>query len=735
MHEGQLVLIVGVLLAAGLVASLAAGRLRMPGLVLVLGLGMAIGSDGLGWINFNDFDVARQAGIVAVALILFEGGLSSGFEEIRPVVWTSIALATVGTLATAALTAVAAALILDLEPLPALLLGSTVAATDAAAVFAVLRGSTLRRRLARTLEGESGVNDPIAILLVIGCIEAIQDPSYGIDDALLLAVQELGIGAAVGMAIGGVGVLWLQRVRLPSAGLYPVASVATAALSYGLADTLHGSGFLAVYLTGLVLGTASSPARRTIITFHDGLAWVAQLGLFLLLGLLVNAGDLGDIALEGTAIALVTAVFARPLAALLVTVRQGFTTGEKLVLGWAGLRGAVPIVFATFAVSADIAEAETFFNVTFFVVLLSTVLQGTTIEPVSRMLGAGSDEAAIPAPLVEPTLLNRLGAEVMQFPVRDGDAVVGHAVRELGLPREALLNIVVRGERAIPPRGSTVVEAGDQLHVIVRQEAAVEFRELLRRWRDGPLGVREHPRPAAAQPPVGHHRAAVGGGATGTCRGPTEINGHEVVDQLRTRRDEPGALVLLDDGRYAITRPAARRRAVAVSSRTSPGGGSAGPRPRASAPGGRRFRARWRARPYSTDQPMRPSAAASSCAAIAPRGVRLPSRATAPTSAACSLSPGSGVPVIRTTWASGAAPSACRRRQTSIPVRPGIRTSTRATSGWQAMMPATAASPSAACPTTSSAGCSSSRRATPPRYPSWSSAMNTFRVGAPRSIG
>ena len=198
LHEGQLLLFTGLLLAAGLAASLAAGRLRLPGLVLVLGLGMLIGSDGLGWIDFDDFELARSAGIVAVAMILFEGGLSSGFEEIRPVLRTSVILATLGTLLTAALTAVAAALILDLEPLPALLLGSTVAATDAAAVFAVLRGSTLRRRLARTLEGESGLNDPVAILLVIGCIEAIQHPDFGALDALVLVVEELGIGLVDG---------------------------------------------------------------------------------------------------------------------------------------------------------------------------------------------------------------------------------------------------------------------------------------------------------------------------------------------------------------------------------------------------------------------------------------------------------------------------------------------------------------------------------------------------------
>jgi len=554
LNEGQLLLITGLLLAAGLVASLAAGRLRMPGLVLVLGLGMLIGSDGLGWIAFDDFELARQAGIIALALILFEGGLSSGFDEIRPVLKTSIALATLGTLATAGLTAVAAGLLLDLEPLPALLLGSTVAATDAAAVFAVLRGSTLRRRLARTLEGESGINDPVAILLVIGCIEAIQEPDFGLADAAVMAVGELGIGFLVGLAIGALSVLWLRRVRLPSAGLYPVGSIATAALAYGAADTLHGSGFLAVYLAGLVLGTASTPARRTIITFHDGMAWIAQLALFLILGLLVFPGDLGDIALEGTAIALVTAVIARPLGTMIVTVGQGFSTGEKLVLGWAGLRGAVPVVFATFAVTEGIDGGLTFFNVTFFVVLLSTVLQGTTIEPVARLLGVSSDERAIPAPLVEPVLLNRLGAEVIQFPVREGDAVVGHAVRELGLPREALLNVMVRGERAIPPRGSTVVEAGDELHVIVRQELAVEFRELLRRWRDGPLGVRERPVPRPrSRPSVTTVRPWEDG--DGDPSRPREIAGRLVVDQLRTRRDEPGALVLLDDGRFAISGP------------------------------------------------------------------------------------------------------------------------------------------------------------------------------------
>jgi len=550
--EGRLLLITGLLLAAGLAASLAAGRVRMPGLVLVLGLGMLIGSDGLGWIEFDDFELARQIGIVALSLILFEGGLSSGFSEIRPVLWTSIALATVGTVLTAAGTALVAGLILDLTVLEAMLLGSTVAATDAAAVFAVLRGTTLRRRLARALEGESGINDPVAILLIIGCIEAIQNPSFGIDDALWLVVRELSIGFVAGLAVAWLAVQALKGLRLPSAGLYPVASIATAALAYGVADTLHGSGFLAVYLAGLVLGTASTPARRTIVTFHDGMAWMAQLGLFLTLGLLVFPADLGDIWLEGTAIALATALVARPLAAVVATIGAGFKLGERLVLGWAGLRGAIPVVFATFAVTEGVENGRLFFDLAFFVVLLSTVLQGTTIQPVAKLLGASSDEAAIPEPLVEPVLLHRLGAETIQFPVRPGDAVVGRMVRELGLPREALLNVVVRGERAIPPRGSTVVLAGDQLHVLVRQEVAVDFRALLRRWREGPVGLPERARPQPrSRPSVTTVRPWEE--ADGNPSRPQELNGHEVVDQLRTRRDEPGALVALEDGRFAVT--------------------------------------------------------------------------------------------------------------------------------------------------------------------------------------
>ena len=427
-----------------------------------------------------------------------------------------------------------------------------MAATDAAAMFAVLRGSTLRRRIARTLEGESGVNDPIAVLLVLGCIEAIKHADFGVGDALWLAASELAIGTANGLVAGFAGVWLLRRVTLPRPACIPVASVALAAIAFGDAEVLHGSGFLAVFIAGLVIGSDSTPARRTIVTFHEGVAWVAQLGLFLLLGLLVFPRELGRHHPKGRRIAIATAVVARPLAALLVA--WGFNARERFLLGWAGLRGATPIVFATFPVTERIAGGRLIFNVAFFVVLFSTVLQGLTIEPVARWLGLTSDEAAIPEPLVEPVLLNRLGAETIQFPIRPGDAIEGRPVRELGLPREALLNVIVRGDRAIPPRGSTVVQAGDQLHVLVRQEVAVEFRELLRRWRSGPIGAAERPRRRPRSPPsvttIRPWQAS-----DGDPQHPRAVLGYDVIEQLRTRRDEDGALVVLEDGRYAVCGP------------------------------------------------------------------------------------------------------------------------------------------------------------------------------------
>ncbi|MBI5104505.1 MAG: potassium/proton antiporter [Solirubrobacterales bacterium] len=551
MSDGEQILVAGALLALGLIASLVAGRLRVPGLVLFLGVGMALGSDGAGWIDFDDYELARTVGIVALALILFEGGLAAGLPEIRPVLAPSISLALVGTMVTAALTGLAAMWIFDLSTKEGLLVGAILASTDGAAVFAILRGSTLRRRLARTLEGESGLNDPVAVLLVLGSIELLLDPAYGAADFAWLFVRQIAIGAAAGIAVGTLAAWTLRRARLASGGLYPVATLATVALSYGAADVLHGSGFLAVYLAGLALGTWPPLAQQTVQSFHEGLAWVAQLAMFLTLGLLVFPSRLDDVALEGTLLALALVVVARPVAAVLATAPFGFQLREQVVLGWAGLRGAVPVVLATFPVIEGVENSAEFFDIVFFAVLLSTVLQGTTFEPLARRLHVTTDEPALPRPLAEAGTIRRLGAEVLEFPVGPEDAAVGVPVRDLGLPREAVVNVIVREGQAIPPRGSTRVAAGDRLHVLYREEASREVMNLLRSWRAGPVGRRlRPPRRVRGSAPV--FTARPWRAEDGDPTRPEHVAACEVVDHLRIRRDAPGCLAVLDDGRYAL---------------------------------------------------------------------------------------------------------------------------------------------------------------------------------------
>jgi potassium/hydrogen antiporter len=539
-----------------MLASLVAGRLRVPGLLLFLFLGMAIGSDGLGWIDFSDYRLARRIGIIALALILFEGGLTSGLLEIRPVLRPALSLAIVGTVVTAAVTGFAAVWLFDVSTLDGLLLGSVLAATDGAAIFALLRGSTLKRRLATTLEGESGFNDPVAILLVLGFIEWLQHDDYGIADMAVLFVRQLGIGLAIGVAVGLAAAWTLRRVTLATAGLYPVATLAVAALAFGGADALHGSGFLAVYLAGLALGTSGIPAQQTVTSFHQGLAWVAQVAMFVALGLLVFPSRLDDVAVRGTVLALVLVFVSRQVAVAIATLPMRFTWPERVVLAGAGLRGAVPVVLATFPILAGVGGSTQLFDVVFFAVLLSTIIQGTTFEPVARWLGATTDEPALPRPLAEAGTIRRLGAEVLEYPVADDDAVVGARVRDLGLPREAVVNVIVRGGEAIPPRGSTILRAGDRLHVLLRSELSRDVHRIVERWRKGPIGPPPRPpRRMAGRPPTFTVAPFDQVPLAGDAAHPTAVAGAEVVAQLRVRRDVPGALVALEDGRYAIVGP------------------------------------------------------------------------------------------------------------------------------------------------------------------------------------
>ena len=552
MSDAELIFVAGALLAVGIAAAKVADRVRIPGLLLFVALGMLVGSDGPGGVEFEDYELTRTLGTIGLVLILFEGGLSAGWGEIRPVLGTAISLATIGTVATAAIAGLAASWLLGLGTLESLIIGSAVAATDSAAIFAVLRGSTLRRRLARSLEGESGMNDPVALLLVTGFIDWIQDPGYGAQDMIVNLLLELTLGAVLGVAIG-FAVRWAVRnVDLPTPGLYPVASVAAAALSYGLAELAHGSGFLSVYLTALILGTGIVPAQRTMLSFHQGLSWVSQIALFFLLGLLVFPSELGGVALDGLLLATALMFVARPLAALLASLASGFTLPERVMLGWAGLRGAIPIWLATFPVVAGVGDAPEVFNVVFFVVVASTLVQGASFEPLARRLGVTTTEPALPRPLVETGIVRELGGEVIAYRVKEEDAVAGHMVKELGLPREALVNVIVRQGEAIPPRGSTEILAGDEIHVLVRREAHAEVEALSERWQSGPIGGPPPPAPPIrGAPKVFTSRPWTE--ADADPGRPERLDGVAVTGRVRTRRDQPGALLALADGRHAVT--------------------------------------------------------------------------------------------------------------------------------------------------------------------------------------
>jgi cell volume regulation protein A len=465
-----------------IVTAIGAARAGLPVLVAFLGLGMLLGSDGPGGIEFDDAELARQVGIVGLALILYEGGLQTSWRRLREVAVPAALLSTVGVIVSALVTGLAARALFDTSWLEAVLLGAVVASTDAAAVFATLRFTHIRRWLARTLEAESGGNDPMAIALTLGLIAWIERPhSYGIGDLTVLVVRQIGLGLLVGVVLGAVAAWVFARIP-PSIGAFaPVASIAAAAVSFGAADVIGGSGFLAVYLVGLAVGSTPSRYRRQLVSFHEGLAFVAQVTLFVVLGLLVFPRDLPSVALSGLALAFLLMLVARPAAVWTSTAVLRYTQRERLLLGWAGLRGAVPIVLATFVLSSDVAHKETIFNAVFFVVVVSTIVQGTTLEWVAQRLGLTSPAPPVHEPPLEVGPLSKL--DLVDFAVAGDHAVNGSAVRELGLPRDALIAVINRDGDAIPPRGSTVIQPGDRLYVLVPRTQRADLEDVFTRWR------------------------------------------------------------------------------------------------------------------------------------------------------------------------------------------------------------------------------------------------------------
>jgi cell volume regulation protein A len=467
-----LLLVAAVLLLLSVIASKTSGRLGVPALLLFLVIGMLAGSEGPGGIEFDDPQLAQSLGVLALALILFAGGVDTDWRSVRPVLWAALSLSTLGVLATAITLAASLHLLLTFPFVEALLLGAIVSSTDAAAVFAVLRSRnvSLRGRLKPLLELESGSNDPMAVFLTLAMIGVLREGTVNTGAIAVGFVAQMLAGAAVGYGMGK-GMVWFaNRVRLEYEGLYPVLTLALVLFTYGVTAAVGGNGFLAVYIAGLVMGNSDFIHKRSIVRFHDGLAWLMQIVMFLALGLLVFPSQLLPVAVPGLVAAGVLMFGARPVGVFLALLLSRMPRVEKTMVAWVGLRGAVPIVLATFPVLAGVPGAERLFNLVFFVVLTSVLLQGTSIPAVARWLGV--DVAAAPPPVpFEVSAVASASARLREMRVPAGSPTAGRRVLDLRLPPGALVVLLKRGDHVIIPDGGTAIEAGDVVVVLADERA------------------------------------------------------------------------------------------------------------------------------------------------------------------------------------------------------------------------------------------------------------------------
>lgn len=447
-----------------------AARIGVPVLLLFLVVGMLAGSEGIGRIEFEDYSLANAIGTVALCLILFDGGLRTSHHAIRSIWKPAAVLASLGVLITTVVTGLAAAWILGISTLEGLLLGSIVGSTDASAVFVVLRsgGVSLRRRLAETLEVESGSNDPMAIFLTVGLIHVLTGAVAPGPGLLGLFVTQLVVGSVAGLLVGYGGVWVLKRIQLDTAGLYPVMATALALLSFGLTAILHGSGFLAVYLTGIVIGNRRPVFHRGILLFHDAAAWICQILMFMTLGLLSFPSRLLDIAGVTLLIAAVLIFVARPIAVFLCASRFGFSIHELLFLSWVGLKGAVPITLATFPMLAGLPGASVIFDAVFVVVLVSALIQGWTLPAAARFLKLDEPELRSPSVTLELSSLRDVDGDIVDYYVETGCRAAGRMLKDLGLPDGVVVAMITRDHEIIMPRGSFQIETGDHVVVVLR---------------------------------------------------------------------------------------------------------------------------------------------------------------------------------------------------------------------------------------------------------------------------
>ncbi|MCG3178296.1 MAG: K(+)/H(+) antiporter NhaP [Phycisphaerae bacterium] len=470
-----------ILLLTSVLASRASERLGVPALLMFLLIGMLAGSEGFGGIYFDDAGTAQLMGTFALAFILFAGGLDTNWQSVRPLLAAGMLLATAGVLLTAVFVAVFAIAVLGFSWPEGLLLGSIISSTDAAAVFAILRSRSvsLKGRLRPLLELESGSNDPMAVFLTVTMVAIIKGPTGSWFAAFPSFLIQMALGGAMGLLFGKGLTFLVNRAKLEYEGLYPVLTLATVLLTFGATETLGGNGFLAVYLAGIICGNADFLHKRSLSRFHDGLAWLMQIAMFLTLGLLVFPSRLVPVIGPGLLLSSFLMLLARPLSVMLCLAGARMTFAERVLTSWVGLRGAVPIVLATFPLVAGVPRADTIFHLVFFVVITSVLLQGKSLPIVARWLKLDMPLSRRARPPLELDQTDgALKAALTDVLVSHGSAAAGKRLIDLGLPRGVLVALVHRNGDYFIPTGSTVLLEDDSIMVLAEPEALTEVQRL-----------------------------------------------------------------------------------------------------------------------------------------------------------------------------------------------------------------------------------------------------------------
>lgn len=459
--------------------------LGIPVLLLFLGIGILAGAEGIGRINFDDARLAQSIGIVALVFILFAGGLDTNWNQVKPIFKHAIVLSIFGVFATAILVGFFASFVLKIPILYCILLGSIVSSTDASAVFSILRSKNVKLKgtLKPLLELESGSNDPMAIFLTIASIQLINSSANNPLQIMTFFILQMGLGAVIGLTFGKLVVFILNRLRLFYEGLYPVFCLASAFLIYGITYLLNGSGFLAVYLAGIVIGNSQIVKKKSLLRFFDGLAWLSQITMFLTLGLLVYPSHLLPVTGAGILLSIFLMFVARPISVFLSLFLSKYSLRERLFVAWVGLRGAVPIILATFPLLAGIQNAELIFNLVFFIVLTSALFQGWSIPIISKILGVSApleNKRASPIEFEPPPGVD---TELIELIVPFESEVVNKPIVEIGFPQDCLIVLIVRGENFIVPSGGTILEPGDTLLFLANKNSLKRINEILHKWK------------------------------------------------------------------------------------------------------------------------------------------------------------------------------------------------------------------------------------------------------------